>query len=97
MALDLSKVTDADLATMTDRAYREAARCWAETRKSPASFGVIDPLSARALGAMLYDAAQSAEDYWRALRFEQDRRKAQTVSPFVRRARAGELPAKVVS
>jgi hypothetical protein len=71
MFCDLS---DDDLARMTDRAYREAARCWAETRKRPADFGALDPVSVRTLGAMLYDAAQSADEWYDTLRAEQRRR-----------------------
>jgi hypothetical protein len=54
---------DATLASMTDRAYREAARSYAEARTAPAS-----------IRAMLTASATDAQMYWIALRDEQDRR-----------------------
>jgi hypothetical protein len=59
----LTLVSDGDLARMTDRAWREAARSWGEAR---AATGTIRQT--------LLTGAEAADAYWRDLRDEQDRR-----------------------
>jgi hypothetical protein len=65
--MDFSALTDAELGQMTDRAFREAARCYSEARKP-------EYTPAR---KMLMDSADSASDYWQTLRQEQARREAE--------------------
>ena len=60
---DLSALSDAELGVMTDRAWREAARCWAEYRSGDPS---IKP--------MLASSAEMAEAWWSDLVTEQDQR-----------------------
>lgn len=60
----LSLLTDSELATMTDRAYREAARCYQEARAN----GSVK------LSKMLNASASDATMYWIALTDEQNRR-----------------------
>lgn len=60
----LSLLTDDELARMTDRAYREAARCCQEARNN----GSVK------LAKMLNASASDATMYWVALTDEQKRR-----------------------
>jgi hypothetical protein len=67
MTARLDLLTDAELADMTDRAYREAARDWREYLNLRARLG---PHAKRAIR----ESAESAEAFWRTLRAEQVRR-----------------------
>lgn len=61
----LTLVSDADLARMIDRAYREAARSWSEWRKAPRG---------TAVARMLLEAANTADGFYGALVAERDAR-----------------------
>jgi hypothetical protein len=58
---DLSLLADASLTSATNRAYREAARSWAEYRRSPSGD----------LGRILLTSAEAAEEWWQMLLDEQ--------------------------
>jgi hypothetical protein len=102
MALDLSTLSDAEFGAMTARAWREAARCWAEYRREP----VTSPIR-----GLLLTSAEAAEAYWADLVDEADVRlataddrptmrdgrlvvpTAPVTPPGLRRALAGQLSA----
>jgi len=58
-------LSTAELERMTERAYREAVRCWAEYRSAPSSTA-----DERAVYVMLRDGAISAQDFWNGLNIE---------------------------
>jgi len=66
-------LSDAELAGMVERAWREAARCWEESRAYRA--GAPDRLGRFPADALLRGAAESADSYWRTLVDEQRRRR----------------------
>jgi hypothetical protein len=109
LSSNLSLLSDADLRRATDRAYREAVRCWAEYRRQPSGD----------VGRMLLTGAEAADDWWQTLVAEQDARLASAThygrvetsssdrytvgespqpptSVWVKRAQQGTLPAKVL-
>ncbi len=79
------ELDDAELARMTDRAYREAARCYQELR----AYG--EHKRGDKVRDMLAAGSSDATMFWVALSDEQARRA--NPSPWVRNAIAGTLPA----
>src|SRR5436309_7776425 len=101
LSSNLSLLSDDDLTGATNRAYREAARCWADYRRTPSGD----------VGRMLLTSAEAAEEWWQTLRDEQDlrsapliedtlavtyevQREAAPVALWVRLAFDGDLPSK---
>ena len=103
LSSNLSLLGDDDLTRATNRAYREAARCWADYRRSPSGD----------VGRMLLTSAEAADEWLDILRDERDFRDgvdalsddtlavtyevqpmASTLAPWVRRALDGDLPTK---
>lgn len=62
-------LSDEELETAFNRAWREAARCWQDYRNAPG-----DTPDDRTVRQMLHDEAWSAEHYWRRLYDERKRR-----------------------
>ena len=69
--IDLSTLTDVELAAMTSRAWREAARCWSEYR----AWTGDDPVK-----VVLLTSAQEAEAFWATLSDERKRRGGESVT-----------------
>lgn len=65
-------VSTDELRAMSERAWREASRCWNEYRVAPRRTD-----DERAAQRMLLDSAVSANDYWSKLRDEIERRERQ--------------------
>src|SRR5436309_5647380 len=102
LSSNLSLLSDDDLTRATDRAYREAARSWADHRRSPSGD----------VGRMLLTSAEAADEWLDMLRDERDFRDvvvtlqddtlavtyevqpepSAPVAPWVRRAVDGDLP-----
>jgi hypothetical protein len=61
---NLSLLSDTDLTRATDRAYREAIRCWADYRRAPSGD----------VGPMLLTSAEAADEWWSVLKVEAERR-----------------------
>jgi hypothetical protein len=100
---NLSLLGDDDLTRATNRAYREAARSWADYRRSPSGD----------VGRLLLTSAEAAHEWLDMLRDERDFRdgfvtlqddtlavtyevqaEAAQVAPWVRRALDSDLPSK---
>lgn len=76
-AAALASFDDATLARMTDRAYREAARCAVEYATArDARVRPSQSAEHRATVAILRDGMDSADNHWRGLRDEIERRAA---------------------
>jgi hypothetical protein len=93
----ITTFSDSDLERMIDRAYREAVRSVQEVKAHCRQHGA-DYHDAACV--MLGESAREADRFWHHLLSEQSRRrtgKPCCESPVVRRAKAAQLPAKVVA
>jgi hypothetical protein len=78
----LALLSDAELSAAVARAWRESARCWAVLRAYDREYRVsslrgrarADAAATVETARILAESAQSAEDYWRELRAESERR-----------------------
>ena len=66
MTAPFAALSETELTAMTDRAWREASRCWQEARRAQGD-----------VKAMLLAEADSAEYFWTTLRDEADNREAE--------------------